>query len=199
MSCPYDPMSIVVGTSHVMSEYEYLCKTKPNRMKSTLIFLCFLMSVITVSAQSKPDQPYNENADIRADVKAAVIKAKKENKNVLIQWGGNWCPWCIRFHKLVLGEKRIDSIMKKDYVYILANVPKEKNKRDFALYGEYGYPNRFGFPVFVILDGNGKQLHIQDSEYLEYGKTPGYDTTKVFTFLKMWNVKALDPASYTVK
>jgi hypothetical protein len=48
----------------------------------------------------------------------------------------------------------------------------------------------------VILDGNGKKLHIQDSGILENCGTPGYDTTKVATFLKMWNVKALDPAMY---
>jgi hypothetical protein len=61
------------------------------------------------------------------------------------------------------------------------------------------YPNRFGFPVFVVLDGKGKILHTQDSGQLEHATVKGYDTTKVVTFLKMWNVKALDPTSYTVK
>ena len=154
-----------------------------------------LFSYVAVFSQT-PKGPYNVNQDIRADLKKAVTQAKAQNKHVLIQWGGNWCPWCIRFHNLVAGDRRIDSIMKKDYVYLLANVPKEKEKRDYALYGEFGYPNRFGFPVFVILDGNGKQLHIQDSGLLEYGKVPGYDTTKVFEFLRQWNVKALDPRSY---
>ena len=53
-------------------------------------------------------------------------------------------------------------------------------------------------PVFVILDGNGKLLHIQDSGFLEHCQVKGYDTTKVLTFLKMWNVKAMDPATYSV-
>jgi thioredoxin-related protein len=167
-------------------------------MKTTIISLFLLLFSILVFSQDQV-QPYNPNQDIRVDVKTAVAKAKAENKHVLIQWGGNWCPWCIRFHNLVTSEPRIDSIMKKDYVYILASVPKEKGKRDFNLYKEFGYPVRFGFPVFVVLDGNGKQLIIQDSGLLEYAKAPGYDTTKVFTFLKMWNVKAVDPASYPAK
>jgi hypothetical protein len=100
---------------------------------------------------------------------------------------------------MVTGQAKLDSIMKKDYVYMLANVPKEKEKRDFALYKEFGYPVRFGFPVFVVLDGDGKQLHIQDSGLLEYAKSPGYDTTKVENFLEMWNVRALDPATYAKK
>jgi thioredoxin-related protein len=167
-------------------------------MKTTIISLFLLLFSVLAFSQDKA-QPYNPNQDIRVDVKTAIAKAKAEHKHVLIQWGGNWCPWCIRFHNLVTSEPRIDSIMKKDYVYILASVPKEKEKRDYNLYKEFGYPVRFGFPVFVILDGNGKQLHIQDSGLLEYAKSPGYDTTKVFTFLKMWNVRALDPATYPVK
>jgi thioredoxin-related protein len=167
-------------------------------MKTTFISLFLLLFSVVLYSQ-EPNKPYNEKADIRADIKKAVATARKENKHVMIQWGGNWCPWCIRFHKLAFSEHRIDSLLKADYVYVLANVPKEKNLRDYKLYGEYGYPNRFGFPVFVILDGNGKELHIQNSEYLEYAKSPGYDTTKVIEFLKMWNVKALDPATYSGK
>lgn len=34
-------------------------------------------------------------------------------------------------------------------------------------------PQRFGFPVFVVLDETGKVLHIQDSSFLEEGK--GYN------------------------
>jgi len=168
-------------------------------MKKIIIILFFLGSLISGYSQNSSTQPYKTNQDIRADVKIAIAKAKAEHKHVLIQWGGNWCPWCIRFHNLVTSEHRIDSIMNKDYVYMLASVPKEKDKRDYNLYKEFGYPVRFGFPVFVVLDGNGKQLVIQDSGLLEYAKAPGYDTTKVLTFLKMWNFKAVDPASYPAK
>jgi thioredoxin-related protein len=148
-----------------------------------------------VTAQS-PAKPYNENQDIRADLKKATALAKKDNKHVLIQFGGNWCPWCIRFHAMANGAQLIDSLLKADYVYMLANVPQDKKKRDYKLFQEFGYPNRFGYPVFVILNGDGKLLHIQDSGILEHCQVKGYDTTKVVTFLKMWNVKAVDPATY---
>ena len=158
------------------------------------IVACNLL-LAAVSAQT-PKQPYNENQDVRADLKKATELAKKENKHVLVQFGGNWCPWCIRFHQMANGAKTIDSLLKADYIYALANVPQDKKKRDFGLFREFGYPNRFGYPVFVILDGDGKVLHIQDSGILEHCQLKGYDTTKVVTFLKMWNVKALDPATY---
>ena len=164
-------------------------------MKKTLFPIFFLLFSILSFGQEKP-QPYNENANAREDIKQAVVVAKKDNKHVLIQFGGNWCPWCIKFHALINSDHTLDSLVKADYVYVLANVPREKAKRDFTLFQEYDYPNRFGYPVFVVLDGNGKKLHIQDSGILEHCVGKGYDTTKVVTFFKMWNTKALNPANY---
>ncbi len=155
-------------------------------------------SLFTATAQT-PSQPYNDNQDIRADLKLATALAKKENKHVLIQFGGNWCPWCIRFHAMAYGAQPIDSLIKADYVYMMANVSQDKKKRDYKLFEEYGYPNRFGYPVFVILNGEGKPLHIQDSGILEHCQVKGYDTAKVVTFLKMWTVKAVSPETYKVK
>ncbi len=159
------------------------------------ISLCFLL----LSGSAFCQQPYNPNADARADIKAATVKAKQEHKNVLVQFGGNWCPWCLRFHALVTGYPELDSLMKADYIYVLANVPREKDKRDWALFQEYQYPNRFGFPVFVILDGDGKKLNTQDSGLLEHCTAKGYDTAKVVSFLKMWTVKSVDPKTYPQK
>ena len=165
--------------------------------KAIVIIILFTLncSLFTAFGQS-PVKPYNENQDIRADLKKATALAKKENKHVLIQFGGNWCPWCIRFHQMAYGAKSIDSLLKADYVYLLVNVSQDKKKRDYQLFRDFGYPNRFGYPVVVILNGDVKLLHIQDSGFLEHCQVKGYDTTKVVTFLKMWNVKALDPATY---
>ena len=147
--------------------------------------------LFTASAQDA-SKPYNPDADAKADLKKAVELAKKENKNVLIQIGGNWCPWCLRFHALAtsLAENRFHrSIM--DYVYLLLNYSKENKNMDVM--EQLGFPNRFGFPVFVILDGDGKRLNTQDSGLLEHCREKGYDTTKVVTFLSQWSVKAIDP------
>jgi thioredoxin-related protein len=169
-------------------------------MKKTLFSILFLLFSILSFAQEKP-QPYNDKADARSDIKKSVDLAKKENKHVLVQFGGNWCPWCIRFHAMVNNVSFLDSLIKADYIYLLANVPREKEKRDYDLFRELNYPNRFGYPVFVVLDQNGKELHIQDSGILENcdPNVKGYDTTKVVTFLKMWNVRALSPETYKIK
>ena len=167
-------------------------------MKKTLFSILFLLFSILSFAQEK-SQPYNPNADAKADLKKAIEMAKKENKHVLIQIGGNWCPWCIRFHVFATSEQTVDSIIRQEYIYLLLNYSKENKNWD--LMERFQYPNRFGFPVFVVLNGEGKLLHIQDSGILENcdPQVKGYDTTKVVTFLKLWSVKALDPATYKNK
>lgn len=53
-----------------------------------------------------------------------------------------------------------------------------------------GNPARFGFPVFVVLDSNGKVLHIQDSSFLEEDKS--YSEKKVLRFFKNWTPAAVE-------
>jgi len=167
------------------------------KLKITILFLFFTGTMI---AQNQA-QPYNPNQNARAELRKAIEQAKKENKHILIQFGGNWCSWCMRFHALVKGVPKVDSLMKENYIYFLLNVPREQEKRDFTLFQDFEFPNRFGYPVFVILDKYGKQIHTQDSDAFEYPSKDikGYDTTKVIRFLSMWTTRALDPKSYQKK
>lgn len=59
------------------------------------------------------------------------------------------------------------------------------------------YPQRFGFPVFVILDSVGKRIHTQNSAYLEEGE--GYSKKKVLDFLTNWSPEVLNPNLYLDK
>lgn len=153
------------------------------------IFLFFILS----SASAQKDKLYNPDANATADIAAAVKQAKKEGKFVLIQAGGNWCGWCIEFARFAKADSKIDSVIKSSFVWYHLNYSQENmNKPIFA---SYGYPQRFGFPVFIVLDGNGKQIHTQASDYLEDGKK-SYDQRKVQSFLQSWSPRALDPTQY---
>jgi thioredoxin-related protein len=163
-------------------------------MKTTLISVFFLLSAMFVFSQ-EPVKPYNINADAKADIQKAIQTANAQNKHVLIQVGGNWCSWCMRFHAMATSAQKVDSLIRADYVYLMVNYSKENKNMDVMK--QLDYPNRFGFPVFVVLDGKGKRLHTQDSGFLEHATVKGYDTTKVVTFLKMWTVKAVDPETYS--
>ena len=59
---------------------------------------------------------------------------------------------------------------------------------------KYGYPQRFGFPVLIVLNAKGERLHTQDTGLLESGD--GYDQRKVLQFFQQWSPAALDPSNY---
>ena len=160
-------------------------------MKKLFILFSIIISCSTLFAQEK--MLYQPTANAAKDIAAAVKKAAAENKHVLIQAGGNWCSWCIEFARFAKATPKIDSVMNAGYVWYHLNFSKEnENKEVFA---KYGYPQRFGFPVFIILNGKGERIHTQNSEYLEDGKK-SYRPAKVQAFLEMWAPRALNPLMY---
>jgi hypothetical protein len=85
--------------------------------------------------------------------------------------------------------------MEDNYEVLHVNYsPENKNEETLA---KLGNPQRFGFPVFVILNGNGQRLHTQNSAYLEEGK--GHSSKKVFGFLQDWSPAAVSPSTYSKK
>jgi thioredoxin-related protein len=158
----------------------------------TLIIVIGLVSGFQTSyAQEKKESVkiYNPEANAREDINQAINKAKAESKHVFIQVGGNWCSWCIRFHAYINEDPDIKKLIEDNYVFTLVNWSPEN--RNTELMTEYRNPGRLGFPVFLILDGNGQLIHTQDSGLLEEGQ--GYNKAKVMAFFKNWTVKALDP------
>ena len=152
-----------------------------------------LTLLLTTLVFAQETRLYNPEADAEKEIAAAVKKAKAEGKYVLLQGGGNWCSWCIEFARFAKADPKIDSVMKASFVWYHLNWSKEnENKKTFA---KYGYAQRFGFPVFIILDGNGNRIHTQNSEYLEDGRK-SYNAQKVQAFLEMWSPRALNPAMY---
>jgi thioredoxin-related protein len=136
---------------------------------------------------------YTPTENAEKGIADAVTKAKAEGKNVFVQIGGNWCIWCARFNDFISNDHQIDSLVNANYVVYHLNYSKENY--NYKLLAKYGYPQRFGFPVFLILDSDGKLLHTMNSWYLEDGKT-SYVKEKVLEFFTDWTKKALDPKGY---
>lgn len=132
-------------------------------------------------------KPYNPKENAEAKIAELVKKAKKENKNIILQAGGNWCIWCLRFNNFVQTTPELKNIVDENYLYYHLNYsPENKNVKTFAKYGNPG--EKFGYPVFIVLNKNGKIIHTQDSAVLEEGK--GYSKEKVKEFFNSWKPKA---------
>jgi hypothetical protein len=161
---------------------------KKRIMRSGLISLIMILSVKAMTGQ-EAKKIYDPALDGMKQVKEAIAEAKSAGKHVLIQYGGNWCPWCIRFDGFSKADPEISKLIANNYIPVKLNYSPE-NRNDAANIF-LGNPTRFGFPVFIIVDGKGRVLHIQDSALLEEGE--GYSQKKVAGFLKNWTALAIVP------
>jgi thioredoxin-related protein len=160
-------------------------------MKQNII-LAFMTCLLSLSLTAQQTvKIYNPDADAKAEVTAAVAKAASEGKHVFLQIGGNWCPWCVKFHKMITEDAKMDSLILANYIVVKVNYSKENKNHE--LLATLGYPQRFGFPVFVILDEKGNVLHTQDSGYLEQDK--GYSSEKVERLFLNWSAYTMKEAA----
>lgn len=159
-----------------------------------LFVILLWIGSLTVFGQDKVNI-YNPSADAKKDIAEAVKKARAENKNVYVQVGGNWCGWCVKLHSLYMSNEEIRNFLDENFVEVRVNYSPEKKNLDVL--ASLGYPQRFGFPVIVILDRNGNRIHTQDTGLLE--ENGAHSPEKVLHFLTMWSPKATDPASYPEK
>jgi thioredoxin-related protein len=154
-----------------------------------LVITVFMLSLLTVKAQ-EAKKLYDPTLDGMKQIKEAIATAAKAGKHVLIQYGGNWCGWCIKFDAFCKADSSISKLIDNNYIPVKLNwSPENKNDAANAMLGN---PTRFGFPVFIIIDGKGKVLHIQDSGLLEEGA--GYNKQKVIGFFRNWTTTAIVPA-----
>ena len=142
---------------------------------------------------------YDEKADAREQIRAAVERAARENKRVLVQWGGNWCAWCIRLHELFKADRQIAKVLQYEYEVVLIDAGKPAGK-NVDLAKSYGAQvDQFGFPFLTVLDplgttGDqlpGKAIANQETGALEkksesgtaLGIAAGHDPELVLKFL----------------
>jgi thiol:disulfide interchange protein len=145
-----------------------------------------------ISRSQEKSRLYDPKASPEKDLAKISEKAKKENKHILILAGGNWCARCLTFDEFCLSNKEIDSIMKSDFLLYHLNYSEENENK--LIFTKFGYPQRFGFPVLLILNEKGERIHIQESEYLEQGMS--YSKRRVYEFLLAWNRKSIQPEQY---
>ena len=123
---------------------------------------------------------YDEQADAKADIEAALARAAKENRRVLLVWGANWCGWCVKLHTFF--EEDPDVSRKLFYEYDVVKIDIGKNDKNLDLAKRYGATfQKEGVPFLTVLDAKGAVLANQETGALEDG--PKHDQEKVLAFL----------------
>ena len=147
------------------------------------ILISLVAAAITHSAEpaKKGRILYDTSADGTKQIETALAQAQKENKNVILKFGANWCGWCHLLSDLFKEDDQVAKVLNDNYVLVLIDVDKGHNQ---DVVSRYGNPTKHGLPVLVVLDQTGKQLHTQDTGMLETGKR--HSPEKVLEFLAKW-------------
>jgi len=159
-------------------------------LKPLILSLCVglgSISATTLAQQAEPPAKvklYGESANAKAPIAAALADAKKTHRRVLLQWGGNWCGWCIRLHELMAADESIARTLRGSYVVVHLDAGKPAGK-NIDLAEQYKADvKKGGFPYLTVLDADGAVLANQETGALEIGTlAQGHDPKKVLGFL----------------
>lgn len=147
-------------------------------------------------SEAQPSEKvYDEAADAGKQIEAALAKAAKENQRVLIQWGGNWCPWCIKLHSLFKNDKAIARELM--YEYVVVNVDIGRFNKNVDLAAKYHADIKSGVPYLTLLDAKGNVVTNQETGALESKETgkAEHDPKAVMEFLKKHQAEPLVASS----
>jgi thiol:disulfide interchange protein len=141
--------------------------------------LVALLAAALPSLAADPQLPakFDPSRDAAQDVAAACSLARAKGKRVLVDVGGEWCPWCHVMDRFFESEADARALRDAHYVWVKVNWSKE-NKNE-ALLGRW--PKIAGYPHLFVLGPDCALVHSQDTSALELGK--GYDKGKFVAFL----------------
>lgn len=127
------------------------------------------------------NHPYDETANAQSDIDAALALAKTDQKYVMLDFGGNWCPDCIVLAKFYETEP-LKAFMGKNFHLVSVDVGTFNKNLDIS--GRYGNPIQGGVPAVVVLDPAGKMIGSTANGALESARS--MNVQQVMAILGQW-------------
>jgi len=124
---------------------------------------------------------YSETAKPSEEIAAALTKAKREHKRVLLDFGGDWCGDCqvldIYFHQ----APNADLLAKH---FVLVHVWIGHMDANLDVTKKYGVPINKGVPALAVLSPDGKVIFAQQAG--EFEDMRHMNAQSVTDFLNKW-------------
>ncbi len=139
--------------------------------------------VLATRAWAEEKALYDENRDARAEIRSALAKASKKHKNVILDFGANWCLDCHVLDK-AMEQAELARVIEKNFVVVHIDVGRFDKNLDVA--GQYHIPLDKGIPAVAVLDSNGKLL-AQDLGQLEDARHMSFDSIRAY--FELWRPK----------
>jgi thioredoxin-related protein len=86
-------------------------------MKKRLLSFCFagLISVAVAHSALAADKLFDPGRNAAADLKSAEAQAQAQHKNILMDVGGNWCPWCLLLDRTLMENAQLHQDLEQNY------------------------------------------------------------------------------------
>jgi thioredoxin-related protein len=116
-----------------------------------------LTAALTISANAQSTPP-----SASVVLNGAVLRAKAQQKNVLIHFGASWCKWC-KYLDEMLESKEVGKLFQDNYVIAHLTIQESKDKVALENPGAQEMANSAGakdagVPVFIFFDSAGNRL-----------------------------------------
>jgi hypothetical protein len=148
---------------------------------------------VVAPAQTPRPQPklYNETADAREQIAAAVKAADTDDIRVLVNWGANDCDRCTAFATAQRAREVGAALFSDEYKVAYVDVGHAAKNLDVAR--TYGVTLDAGaLPALTVLDQKGQVIANVSSRDLASGDGAGFDPAKISTFLTRYKAPAPD-------
>lgn len=158
----------------------------------TLLLLMHSISFANASPETTAGLPiyskvYDDQRDPFKDATAALALAKKTNRQVLIEIGGNWCSWCHKMDNFLAKHPDVFEALHSQYVLLKINVSDSNENNDFM----ESLPPVLGYPHMYVSTAQGKMILSKDTA--ELLNENNYSKPQWLSFLNQWSVNATKP------
>jgi thiol-disulfide isomerase/thioredoxin len=124
---------------------------------------------------------YDATRNAAGDIERAIAEARKTGKRVLLDVGGDWCPWCHTLDRFFEEHPDLLQLREANFITVAVFYGSE-NKNEEAL---SHYSKVLGIPHFFILDNDGTLL--QSQHVVELQASGNYGADKMKEFLTKWS------------
>ena len=96
------------------------------------------------------------------DIEKAKEQAKQGGNRILLDFtGSDWCGWCKKLDAEVFSQQEFRDYAAKKLVLVEVDFPNKKKQSDAVKQQNEDLQKRYnveGYPTFVLVDGDGKEL-----------------------------------------
>ena len=118
------------------------------------------VSAAPAGAEHPDARPFEQDADAMAQVDAALVRAERSDKRVLLVMGANWCHDS-RGLSGWLAEPRLAEMLEAKYEVVYSEVcyPQRGEGCNIAIAQRFGIQSIKGTPTVLILSAQGLLLN----------------------------------------